>query len=230
MFYEDFYLFHSKNHFKYDNNINFRKFITSQYRKFITPNVKYFSSLLKKKNKNLFFQCSRSFCTSTKKDDLIDGLTHIDKKSNQPTMVDVSGKNLTSREAHARCFVILPDEINSIFSNGEIQTAKGPVFSTAIVAGTMAVKKTSELIPFCHPLFIEKCKFNIQFNENLKKVQIDCVVVTTGKTGVEMEALTGCNVAALTVYDMCKALSHKIVITDCHLVKKTGGKSDFKHE
>eukprot|EP00012_Vannella_robusta_P008342 CAMPEP_0206200336 /NCGR_PEP_ID=MMETSP0166-20121206/10825_1 /ASSEMBLY_ACC=CAM_ASM_000260 /TAXON_ID=95228 /ORGANISM="Vannella robusta, Strain DIVA3 518/3/11/1/6" /LENGTH=144 /DNA_ID=CAMNT_0053618667 /DNA_START=107 /DNA_END=538 /DNA_ORIENTATION=- len=144
-------------------------------------------------------------------------------------MVDVSHKNPTVREAHARCFVQLPQKIRELFGDGEIKSSKGPVFATAIVAGTMAVKKTSDLIPFCHPLSIEKCKFNIQLLSDLPtRVQIDCVVSISGKTGVEMEALTGCNVAALTVYDMCKALSHDIVITNCHLVKKTGGKSDYK--
>ena len=106
-------------------------------------------------------------------------------------MVDVSSKIDTSREAHARCFVNLPPSILDLFGEGEIKSAKGPVFATAIVAGTMGVKKTSELIPFCHPLFVEKCKINIKLvSSEISKVQIDCIVRTTGKTGVEMEALT----------------------------------------
>lgn len=184
-----------------------------------------------------FFTNVRSFSTKQEescqnvKSNLSNSLTHVDQISNQPTMVDVSEKKESIREAHARCFVLLPDEVKNIFQDGEIQSAKGPVFATAIIAGTMAVKKTSDLIPFCHPLFIEKCKFHIRLEQNsANKVQIDCFVLTSGKTGVEMEALTGCNVAALTIYDMCKALSHNIVITDCHLVKKTGGKSDYKHK
>ena len=105
-------------------------------------------------------------------------------------------------------------------------TAKGPVFQTAIIAGTMAAKRTHELIPFCHPLGLEKCSLEVDCDE-AGRVQIRCTVSVHGRTGVEMEALTGASVAALTVYDMCKALSHDIVIADTRLLEKTGGKSDF---
>ena len=157
-------------------------------------------------------------------------LTHIDPQGN-PTMVDVGDKAITTRVARAQTKVILDEKILKALeyreNADEIYTKKGPVFQTAIIAGTMAVKKTSELIPFCHPLPIENCKINIHFNE-AKEVEIDCTVRVTGKTGVEMEALTGATVAALTIYDMCKALSQNIVITATQLMEKTGGKSDFK--
>jgi cyclic pyranopterin phosphate synthase len=103
------------------------------------------------------------------------------------------------------------------------------VFQTAIIAGTMAVKKTSELIPFCHPLPIEKCKITIAADEQ-QRVVIDCTVRVHHKTGVEMEALTGASVAALAIYDMCKGLSHDIVIESTQLIEKTGGKRDFKRQ
>ena len=142
-------------------------------------------------------------------------------------MVDVSSKVPSKRTAHARCFMILPPALVNLLNGNEIQSAKGPVFATAIIAGTMAVKKTSDLIPFCHPLAIENCKINIQFNQEKLSLQIDCVVTITGKTGVEMEALVGCNIAALTVYDMCKAITHDMIISECKLISKTGGKSDI---
>ncbi len=157
-------------------------------------------------------------------------LTHIDVHGN-PTMVDVGDKGITTRVAHAQSKVILSEEILQVLSPQEnareIYTKKGPVFQTAIIAGTMAVKKTSELIPFCHPLAIENCKINIYFDKE-KEVVINCTVGTTGKTGVEMEALTGATVAALTIYDMCKALSHDIIIKETRLIEKSGGKTDFK--
>ena len=112
------------------------------------------------------------------------------------------------------------------FNNDEILTKKGPVFQTAIIAGTMAAKKTSELIPFCHPIGLENCRININVND-ADEIVIECITTVTSKTGVEMEALTGATVAALTVYDMCKALSHDIVIRETRLISKTGGKSDY---
>ena len=157
-------------------------------------------------------------------------LTHIDHQGN-PAMVDVGDKAITTRLAHAQSKVVLSEEILKALGHdenaNEIYTKKGPVFQTAIIAATMAVKKTSELIPFCHPLPIENCKINIYFNE-AREVVINCTVRTTGKTGVEMEALTGATVAALTIYDMCKALSHNILILKTQLMEKTGGKTDFK--
>jgi len=152
-------------------------------------------------------------------------LSHIDK-ANQPTMVDVSHKAETDREAHARTIVEFPQEVAQRISDGDIQSAKGPVFATAIVAGVLAAKRTHELIPFCHPLGLDSCKITIALDQQDHAV-IDCRCKVHHRTGVEMEALTGASVAALTVYDMCKALSHEIVIRETRLVSKTGGKEDF---
>jgi len=153
--------------------------------------------------------------------------THLDEQGN-PSMVDVSDKKITTRTAHARSLVELSEEVLASFENNEIQTKKGPVFQTAILAGVMAAKKTSELIPLCHPLGLDSCKVNIRLNED-HLVQIDCIAKITSKTGVEMEALTGASVAALTIYDMCKAFSHDIIIKETKLIEKTGGKSDYKN-
>jgi cyclic pyranopterin phosphate synthase len=151
--------------------------------------------------------------------------THIDS-SNNPSMVDVSHKIVTQREATAQSSIILTEEIVAQFKEGEITSKKGPVLQTAIIAGTMAVKKTAALIPFCHPLAIEKCTFKSNLDGLL--LTIFCTVKISGKTGVEMEALVGASTATLTVYDMCKALSHDLVIKETKLVSKTGGKSDFQ--
>ncbi len=150
--------------------------------------------------------------------------SHLDEHD-RPRMVDVSGKAVTERTAHARSTVRFPAELAVQARDGEIRTRKGPVFQTAIVAGVMAAKRTHELIPFCHPLGLEYCRIEIELNE-AGEVIIDCYARVSHKTGVEMEALTGASVAALTVYDMCKSLSHDLVIVDTHLVEKTGGKSD----
>ncbi|MDG2229476.1 MAG: cyclic pyranopterin monophosphate synthase MoaC [Gammaproteobacteria bacterium] len=152
-------------------------------------------------------------------------ITHVDKK-NRPTMVDISDKKVTLRIATASARVQLPKEVKEIFSDGELITKKGPVIDTAIVAGTMAAKKTHELIPFCHPLSLDSCKIEINTNQAGDLI-INCKVSIEHKTGVEMEALTGASVAALTIYDMCKSLSHEIVITDVALEQKSGGKRDI---
>ncbi|MFC3193492.1 cyclic pyranopterin monophosphate synthase MoaC [Marinicella sediminis] len=152
--------------------------------------------------------------------------THIDA-NNQPTMVDVGDKQVTSRTARARCIIELPDPVRQAMENDEIQSKKGPVFQTAIIAGVMAAKKTHELIPFCHPIGMEHCTISIRPNAD-RNLEVTCECRITAKTGIEMEALTGCSVAALTVYDMCKALSHDIVIRETRLIHKTGGKSDFQ--
>ena len=152
--------------------------------------------------------------------------SHIDS-SNQPTMVDVSDKVVTERRAHASAKVFLPSAVREAIQGDDIQTPKGPVFQTAIIAGTMAAKRTHELIPFCHPLGLESCKIAIAMNDTGEAV-IDCRVRVNHKTGVEMEALTGASVAALTIYDMCKALSHDMVIGDVRLESKSGGKSDYQ--
>ncbi len=142
------------------------------------------------------------------------------------TMVDVSEKKVSHRIAMARSIVALPAEVLDKLIDGDIQTKKGSVFQTAIIAGIMAAKKTGELIPLCHPLGLDNCKIDISINQH--ELLIDCTASITSKTGVEMEALVGASIAALTVYDMCKALSHDIVIKEIKLVKKTGGKNDFK--
>ena len=152
-------------------------------------------------------------------------LSHIDQ-DNLPTMVDVSHKDATDRQAHARTIVEFPAVVAEQFADGDIRTAKGPVFVTAIIAGVMASKKTHELIPFCHPLGLDNCKITIKMDD-MRRAVIDCHCKVHHKTGVEMEALTGATVAALTIYDMCKALSHDIVIGQTRLVSKTGGKEDF---
>lgn len=154
-------------------------------------------------------------------------LSHIDER-NRPTMVDVSNKTATNREAHARTMVELPAAVLAELDGDEITTRKGPVFATAIIAGVMAAKKTHELIPFCHPLGLENCRISIVIED--RHAVIDCRCKVHHKTGVEMEALTGASVAALAVYDMCKAMSHDIVIRETRLMSKTGGKRDFSHD
>lgn len=154
--------------------------------------------------------------------------SHINEK-NQPTMVNVGAKEVTHRIARARAIVQAPPEVMKHFTAGDIQSKKGPVFQTAIVAGVMAAKKTHELIPFCHPLGLENCKIDITVNDQ-KEIVIECRVEVHHKTGVEMEALTGATIAALTVYDMCKALSQKIIIKEIRLLEKSGGKQDYVAE
>ena len=153
-------------------------------------------------------------------------LSHVDD-ANRPTMVDVGDKTATDRTATARSIVRLPAQVVAALDGDEIETKKGPVFATAIIAGVMAAKKTHELIPFCHPLGLDNCKISI--NVDADQAVIDCSCRVHHKTGVEMEALTGASVAALTIYDMCKALSHDIVIGETRLISKTGGKQDFQH-
>lgn len=155
-------------------------------------------------------------------------LTHIDEQG-RANMVDVSDKAVTKRTARARSIVSLPAEVMAQIIGGDIQSKKGPVFQTAILAGIMAAKKTGDLIPLCHPLGMDNCNIDISVNDN-NEVVIDCTATITAKTGVEMEALTGASVAALTIYDMCKAMSHDIVIKETKLMEKTGGKRDFKRD
>ncbi len=151
-------------------------------------------------------------------------LTHIDTK-NRPAMVDVGDKAVTRREASAQSRVSLPPEVLAALDGDDIASKKGPVFATAIIAGVMAAKKTHELIPFCHPLGLDKCTIDIRVEGD--EAVVDCTCRVEHKTGVEMEALTGASVAALTIYDMVKALSHDVVIRDTRLMSKTGGKSDY---
>jgi cyclic pyranopterin phosphate synthase len=153
--------------------------------------------------------------------------THIGDK-NQPKMVNVGDKNSTKRKATAKATMFLGKEIISHFNNEELVTKKGPVFQTAIIAGIQAVKKTSELIPMCHPLLINGVDIDIEIIDK-EHIEILCTVSIEGKTGVEMEALSGATIAALTVYDMCKAISQKMVIKEVKLIEKSGGKSDIKN-
>jgi cyclic pyranopterin monophosphate synthase len=153
-------------------------------------------------------------------------LSHLDP-AGHPRMVDVGAKTATRREATAQAHVRFPADVAKALRAQGLRSAKGSIVDTAIIAGTMAVKRTHELIPFCHPLAIERCTFEIEF-AGASTLAIRCTVAVTHKTGVEMEALTGASVAALTVYDMCKALSHEIVIGDVRLVEKRGGKRRVK--
>ncbi|MBB5394576.1 cyclic pyranopterin monophosphate synthase MoaC [Mucilaginibacter sp. AK015] len=153
-------------------------------------------------------------------------LSHLDSQNN-PAMVDVSEKPVTYRTATAQSVMVLPAEVLQHLVDGELQSKKGSVFQTAIVAGIMAAKKTGELIPLCHPLGMDNCKITIELSEN-NEVLIECTATITAKTGIEMEALVGASIAALTVYDMCKAMSHDIAIKETKLIEKTGGKRDFK--
>lgn len=152
-------------------------------------------------------------------------LTHLDASGN-PQMVDVSLKKITLRTARARATVKVSREILQHIKDHELITKKGPVFQTAILAGVMGAKKTSDLIPLCHPIGLDDCQVKIQVKNNA--IIIDTHAVVQGKTGVEMEALTSASIAALTIYDMCKALSHEITIEEIKLMEKTGGKKNFK--
>ena len=150
-------------------------------------------------------------------------LSHVNDK-NQPQMVNVGDKAITRRTAMAQAVVVAPPEVLAEFRDGDIRSKKGPVFQTAIVAGVMAAKKTHELIPFCHPLSLNDCKMSIDLNER-REIVIECRVEVDHKTGVEMEALTGATVAALTVYDMCKAVDRGMTMDGVRLLEKEGGKS-----
>ena len=155
-------------------------------------------------------------------------LSHLDAK-NRPAMVNVGDKAVTRRTAHAVAVVVLPPELATLLQGGDIATKKGSIFQTAVLAGVMGAKRTSDLIPLCHPLPLEDCKVEIAANAQ-GEVTIHCRVQTEAKTGVEMEALTGATVAALTLYDMGKAVSHGIVIREIRLLEKTGGKRHYRAE
>jgi cyclic pyranopterin phosphate synthase len=152
--------------------------------------------------------------------------SHIDKNG-KVTMVNVGEKQPTLRTATAQSIVSVPGDVLAQLENNDLQTKKGPVFQTAVIAGIMAAKKTGDLIPLCHPLGLDNCSITIDVN-NKGEIVIECTASITAKTGVEMEALVGASLAALTVYDMCKALSHDISIKETKLLSKTGGKRDFK--
>ena len=155
-------------------------------------------------------------------------LSHLDSDGDI-TMVDVSGKTATTREANATGQVRFPSEIYAQIKAADGMTKKGSITQTAHIAGIMAAKRTHDLIPLCHPLPLDKIGLSFEYNDALSSLTVSAVVKVTHKTGVEMEALTAVSVACLTIYDMTKALSHDIVIDDIHLVKKTGGKSDYSN-
>ena len=154
------------------------------------------------------------------------GLNHFDEKGNA-VMVDVSEKDETKRVAQAKGIIKVSEEIMNLIKTGNIK--KGDVLGVSRVAGIMASKQTSNLIPMCHPLMINGANIDFELDEENSKVIIYGTVRTTGKTGVEMEALTAVSVAALTIYDMCKAVDKRMVIENIHLVSKTGGKSGEFH-
>ena len=153
---------------------------------------------------------------------MTDKLNHFDSKGNA-IMVDITEKNITERKAIAKGKIFVNDETYKRILDGNM--TKGDVLGVARIAGIMATKKTSDLIPMCHPLMLTKSQIDFEFNEKEKSITAISTVKLSGKTGVEMEALTGVNVALLTIYDMCKAIDKNMVISDIHLVEKTGGKS-----
>lgn len=153
-------------------------------------------------------------------------LTHVNERGEDPRMVDISGKDVTERSAHAQARLVFPSEMARTLSEAGFMTAKGAVLTVAQIAGVMGVKSTSQLIPLCHPLSLSGCRVDITIEGD--EAVIDCRVSCKGRTGVEMEALTGASVAALTIYDMCKAMSHDMVIRDVRLMGKAGGKRDFQ--
>lgn len=152
-------------------------------------------------------------------------LTHVGRDG-RPAMVDVAAKASTRRVATAGSEVVFPADVAKVLHAAQLRSRKGPVIDTAIIAGTMAVKRTHELIPFCHPLLLDAIKFECAF-VTPERLRILCTVATTARTGVEMEALTGASVAALTVYDMCKSLGLGMLIENTRVLAKRGGKRDF---
>ena len=152
-------------------------------------------------------------------------LTHLDAQG-RPAMVDVSAKDVTARSATAQCKVVFPAAVAAQLRASGLRSAKGGIVDTAVIAGTMAAKRTHELIPFCHALPLDGVRIGIDWHGE-RDLMVECTARTTARTGVEMEALTGATVAALTVYDMTKALSHAIVLGPAKLLGKRGGKRDF---
>lgn len=169
--------------------------------------------------------CQKNTTSVVKKEDMSE-FTHLNKNG-QPAIVDVGGKSVTKRKAVAQAIISLPENVLKALQQDDFNTKKGSVFQIAIIAGIMGAKKTSELIPLCHPIGLDNCHLQIELNRQ-NDIVIECTASIEAKTGVEMEALTGASVAALTIYDMCKALSHDIVIKEIKLIEKSGGKNDFK--
>jgi cyclic pyranopterin phosphate synthase len=153
--------------------------------------------------------------------------SHLDAQ-NRPAMVNVGDKPVTKRTAHAVAMISLPPELAALLRDGEITTKKGPIFHAAVLAGVMGAKKTAELIPLCHPMALDDCQIEIKPDRDRAEIEIHCRVQTHAKTGVEMEALTGATVAALTLYDMAKAVSPAMVIKQVRLLEKTGGTHDYR--
>ncbi len=151
--------------------------------------------------------------------------THLDNQGNA-NMVGVSAKNITHRTAKAMAKIRFPQDIYQIILENDRQTPKGSIEGIARIAGIMGAKQTSNLIPLCHPLPLEKCKVSFEYSETEPVLTIYTSAEVTHKTGIEMEALTAASVAALTVYDMCKALTHNMIIEEVRLLEKTGGKKD----
>jgi cyclic pyranopterin phosphate synthase len=151
-------------------------------------------------------------------------LSHVDENQ-QPRMVDVGDKAVTRRVARAQARVSFPADVAAALRDAGYVTPKGAVITVAQIAGVMGAKATPQLIPLCHPLAIERCHLDIHIEGD--DAVIECEVACRGTTGVEMEALTGASIAALTIYDMCKAMSHAMVIGDVRLLSKSGGKRDI---
>ena len=149
-------------------------------------------------------------------------LSHIDAQQ-RPAMVDVGDKPVTRREAVAEGRLLLPEAVAATLRQSELKVAKGSIIDTAIIAATLAVKRTHELIPFCHPIPVDGCRIEIDWLDE-RRLGVRCWLRAEYRTGIEMEALTGASVACLTIYDMCKALSHEIVIEQIKLQAKSGGK------
>ena len=157
-------------------------------------------------------------------------LSHLDARS-RPRMVDVGGKRVTRRTAHAAAVVHFPPALARLLEGGDVVTAKGSLFQVAILAGIMGAKKTSELIPLCHPIALDDCQVEIEAHpgpDGSAEVHVHCRASTAARTGVEMEALTGASVAALALYDMGKAVTHGIAVRELRLLEKTGGKRDYR--
>jgi cyclic pyranopterin phosphate synthase len=154
-------------------------------------------------------------------------LSHLNEQGD-PVMVDVSNKVITHRTAEAECLVRFPLDVWATLTKDNWQVKKGSIRQTSIVAGIMGVKKTHDLIPLCHPLNLSSIDLTIE--EDAPCLRVFCKVQSEGKTGVEMEALTGCTIAGLTIYDMCKALSHDIQLEKVQLIQKQGGKRDFERK
>lgn len=154
-------------------------------------------------------------------------LSHIDKKGNAK-IVDISNKKITKRIAIASGMIFVTNEILEQIKKNE--TKKGDIFTVAKIAGIMAAKKTSDLIPLCHPLKIDDIQIAFNVDDSKKVIIAEAEVKCENKTGVEMEALTAISITLLTIYDMCKAISHEMKITDVHLIKKSGGKTNISNQ